>query len=110
MYVTELSYKLCKEIIQLNSKNVGNPTKNIHFFQRGHTDGQQVHEDAEHQQSCKKCKSKHHLSPVRIVIIKRQTRASIVDMEKRKPSCIIDGNASQCGSYGKTVYHSKIQK
>ena len=44
----------------------------------------------------------YHLTPVRMAVIKRQKIASVgEDVEKREPSCSVDGNGNWCSHYGK---------
>jgi len=45
---------------------------------------------------------KHHLTPVRMAITKKETHGSVVEeVEKRELSCRVDRNANRCSYYGK---------
>ena len=45
---------------------------------------------------------RYHLTPIRMVIIKRTEITNIVkDAEKLEPLCTVSGNVKWCGHYGK---------
>ena len=102
--------KIYKELLQLNCKkqsyfNMGRSPVQI-LFQRRYPNGQQVHEKMLNiiiiREMQIKPTLKYHLTPVRMAINKKQEIISFV--EKRKPSCIVDGNTSWYSHCGKTAW------
>jgi len=100
IYDKWLISKIYKELLQLNCKiqsyfNMGRSPVEI-FFQRRHPNGQQVHEKMLNiiiiREMQVKTTVKYHLTPVRMAIIQKKEISFFI--EKRKPLCIVDGNAT----------------
>ena len=111
-YVSDkrLISKIYEELIQLNSNKSDNLIKNSirsedTFFQRRHTNCQQVHEKVQHHLLSEKLKSNHNaisLHTFRMAIIKKvRNKKYWQGCGKKGNLFFCCGNANWCSHYGK---------
>ena len=101
--------KIRKELIQLNKKIQLKNGRGSEYtvFQRRHTNGQQAHEKMlniiNHQGKANNNYNEHHLTRVRMAIIKKTSNDVLQTCEERESSHTLNGNVYCCNHYGKST-------